>query len=59
MSQKYAQKQRTHTEDTVVDESAGNTELDQSVEDVLTDIDDILEENAQDFISGFIQEGGE
>lgn len=28
-------------------------------EDLLADIDDVLEDNAQEFVDGFLQEGGE
>lgn len=36
-----------------------NEELDQDVEDMLSDIDDILESNAEEFVSQYVQKGGE
>jgi ubiquitin-like protein Pup len=36
-----------------------NPELTESVEDILDEIDSVLEEDAQTFISQYIQKGGE
>lgn len=33
--------------------------LDKHVEALLNDIDDVLEENAEEFVKGYIQRGGE
>ena len=33
--------------------------VDQEMDDFLSDVDDILEENAQQFVDSFIQKGGE
>ena len=32
---------------------------DDSLDDVLADIDDVLEANAEEFVSGFVQKGGQ
>lgn len=36
-----------------------NEELAEDVDDILNDIDDVLEANAEDFVQGFVQKGGE
>jgi len=36
-----------------------NEELEESTMDILDEIDDVLEENAQEFVAGFVQRGGE
>lgn len=33
--------------------------LDQDVDDILDEIDDVLESNAEDFVKSFIQKGGQ
>jgi prokaryotic ubiquitin-like protein Pup len=33
--------------------------LDQDIDAILDDIDDVLEENSEDFVRSFIQKGGE
>lgn len=80
MAQERVQKQRakirteeSNTEETSVDatsaELAEQTDQvisdiddvleDQLDEELLADIDDVLEENAQAFVDGFVQQGGE
>lgn len=36
-----------------------NQQLADDVSDILDEIDSVLEENAQEFVAGFIQKGGE
>lgn len=36
-----------------------NEELSDETDDLLADIDDVLEENAQEFVKGYVQQGGE
>lgn len=36
-----------------------DVELAEETDDILDDIDEILEENAEEFIKGFVQKGGE
>ncbi len=69
MVQKTAEAPQQKTE--VVDEDlklkaaqdAGKAALDsvdvEGIEDLLKDIDDVLETNAQEFVASFIQKGGE
>lgn len=33
--------------------------LDEDIDAILADIDDVLEENAQDFVNAFVQKGGQ
>ncbi len=40
-------------------EAKDQSELTESVDDILDEIDDVLEENAQDFVAGFVQKGGQ
>lgn len=39
--------------------TAVNQELVSEVDDILAEIDGILEENAEDFVKGFVQKGGQ
>ncbi|MDO4898749.1 MAG: ubiquitin-like protein Pup [Rothia sp. (in: high G+C Gram-positive bacteria)] len=39
--------------------SAVNQELVTEVDDLLAEIDGLLEENAEDFVKGFVQKGGQ
>ena len=34
-------------------------EIDQDVEDLLAEIDDVLEEDAEEFVGAFVQKGGQ
>jgi prokaryotic ubiquitin-like protein Pup len=36
-----------------------NPELTEDVEDLLAEIDDVLEENAEEFVKSYVQQGGE
>lgn len=40
-------------------EAKDQSELDESVDDLLADIDDVLEENAEDFVAAYVQKGGQ
>lgn len=47
-------------QDEVEYEAVETTEVDTSeVDDLLADIDDVLEENAQAFVEAFVQKGGQ
>jgi prokaryotic ubiquitin-like protein Pup len=57
---------RKGNEDVEEVESASETDvaerkesLDADVDDILDEIDDVLESNAEDFVKSFIQKGGE
>lgn len=64
----YEQKHKEHTRDTVqeiehheVSEETKQRLADNSdkIDDLLEEIDNVLEENAQEFVQGFVQKGGE
>ena len=65
MAQEQKQPRRsTETEETV--ETAPETDvaerkeaLDNDIDDILDEIDDVLESNAEDFVKSFIQKGGQ
>jgi len=66
MAQEYKQPQRSEPDDSadapasdapVVSES--KEALDGEVDDLLDEIDDVLESNAEEFVKSFIQKGGE
>jgi ubiquitin-like protein Pup len=57
-SRKTEDVEETQVEDTSdVQERVGK--LTDDVDSLLDDIDDVLEENAEEFVRGFIQKGGE
>jgi ubiquitin-like protein Pup len=65
MAQEQKQPRRSSEEVEEV-ESASETDLaerkeslDADVDDILDEIDDVLESNAEDFVKSFIQKGGE
>lgn len=49
----------SETEESVEAKDVTNEELDSAVEDILADIDDVLEENAEEFVKSYIQKGGQ
>ena len=52
--------EETATEEVVETDVAERKEaLDSDVDDLLDEIDDVLETNAEDFVKSFIQKGGE
>ncbi len=56
-----ARKQRPKQEETSAEESTQTAEaVDTSdVDDLLDEIDDVLEENAEEFVKNYVQKGGE
>lgn len=62
MAQEHKQKNEPQkTEEVVQDEleAKDQQELTESVDDILDDIDEVLEENAQEFVAAYIQKGGQ
>lgn len=69
MSRTHAETSRSHHEEEEVDkeavaqkagETATTQEIDTSgIDDMLKDIDDVLEQNAEAFVEGFVQRGGQ
>ncbi|GAA1646805.1 ubiquitin-like protein Pup [Kribbella alba] len=63
--QQHKQSKRSTTEEEVTE--AKSTEdvaerkerLDDDVDSILDEIDEVLEENAEEFVRGFVQKGGE
>ena len=52
--------EETATEEVVETDVAERKEaLDSEVDDILDEIDDVLESNAEDFVKSFIQKGGQ
>ena len=39
--------------------AASKAELDADVDEILAEIDEVLEENAEDFVKSFVQKGGQ
>lgn len=62
MVQQHKQGKRQDDE-AEVDTQSGGAEtkpgLDEDVDSILDEIDDVLEENAEDFVRSYIQKGGE
>jgi ubiquitin-like protein Pup len=61
--QERIQKQRTEragetTEDVSVDATKGD-QLKADLDDLLDEIDEVLEENAEEFVRNYVQKGGE
>lgn len=61
MAQEQQQKQTSTNEDTDTTEAKNlqNEELTADVDDMLDEIDAVLEENAEEFVAGYIQKGGQ
>ena len=60
--QEQVQKQKAATRTEEVEETKAapvNQELADSTEETLANIDDLLEENAQEFVQNYVQQGGE
>ena len=63
--QEHAQPSRGTSDTTASDASVTNDvaqrreQLDSDVDAILDDIDEVLEENAAEFVSSFVQKGGE
>lgn len=62
MSGKTTQKTKQKNEDAVTEDAqaAPASEIDdQEIDDLLDAIDDVLEENAEQFVADYVQKGGE
>jgi len=65
MAQEHKQPRKSHESEDVTDvapesDVAERKEaLDSDVDDILDEIDEVLESNAEDFVKSFIQKGGE
>lgn len=64
MAQEQKQPHRSETEDVQEVEDApvasdAKEALDHDVDDILDEIDNVLESNAEEFVKSFIQKGGE
>jgi ubiquitin-like protein Pup len=46
-------------QDSTVNSTRNNAELDNDVDSLLDEIDEILEVNAEDFVKSFVQKGGQ
>ncbi|KQY59288.1 ubiquitin [Aeromicrobium sp. Root495] len=57
-STKKSTEDETPVEPTAVD-SEQKAKLDDDVDSILGDIDDVLEENAEEFVRSFVQKGGQ
>lgn len=59
--QKQPKASESEVEDTTAEdvEAPKHDELDADIDDILDQIDDVLEANAEDFVKSFIQKGGE
>ena len=59
--QKQPHTSESEVEDAAVDEveAPNHDQLDADIDDILDQIDDVLEANAEDFVKSFIQKGGE
>lgn len=59
--QEQASKGKTEQAETAEVEAKDmqNQDLSADVEDILADIDEVLEENAQEFVQNYVQKGGE
>ena len=63
MTQEHKQGKKHDAEQTVSEDQPQGSEtkpgLDEDVDAILDEIDDVLETNAEEFVKGFIQKGGE
>jgi ubiquitin-like protein Pup len=57
--QRPAPKERVHEEGTVVAPSERGEKLKSELDDLLDEIDEVLEENAEDFVKSYVQKGGQ
>lgn len=51
-------RQQTEVEENAADRTAAD-DIQEGLDDLLDEIDNVLEENAQEFIEGYVQKGGE
>jgi ubiquitin-like protein Pup len=54
-----ATKTSDKSDETVASLAERGRELDAGIDALLNEIDDILEENAEEFVNGYVQRGGE
>lgn len=47
------------TTDSTAEVAERNAKLTEDVDDLLDEIDDVLESNAEDFVRGYVQKGGQ
>jgi ubiquitin-like protein Pup len=65
MAERELKKKQTTTreDEEVVDEAPANTErgdkLKADIDDLLDEIDEVLEENSEDFVRSYVQKGGQ
>jgi ubiquitin-like protein Pup len=63
--QQHKQPKRSGTEEEIAEVSTSEDvaerkeRLDDDVDSILDEIDEVLEENAEEFVRGFVQKGGE
>ncbi|GAA0946273.1 MULTISPECIES: ubiquitin-like protein Pup [Kribbella] len=63
--QQHKQPKRSSTEEEVAETKSSEDvaerkeRLDDDVDSILDEIDEVLEENAEEFVRGFVQKGGE
>lgn len=62
MAQEYKDKQEPKPQEEVQEdalEAKDQSELTDDVDDLLADIDDVLETNAEEFVQSYVQKGGQ
>jgi ubiquitin-like protein Pup len=62
MAQEQVEKQSSKPQEEVEEVQAKdltNEELNDEVDDLLADIDDVLESNAEEFVNNYVQKGGQ
>lgn len=62
MAQEHKQKAAPAKQDEVEEVEAkdlSNEELEADIDDILGDIDDVLESNAEEFVASYVQKGGQ
>jgi len=62
MAQEQVQKQAPAKQEEIEEDTLevkDQSELSEEVDDILADIDDVLEVNAEEFVNNYVQKGGE
>lgn len=59
MAQEHKQKQTSKRETEEIEELPERQDNDLDIEGILDEIDEVLEENAEEFVRGYVQKGGE
>ncbi|MDO5025800.1 MAG: ubiquitin-like protein Pup [Trueperella sp.] len=57
--QQFQERSRRNSESSPTEQEIPGAKQDTDVTDLLADIDSILEENATNFVQGFVQKGGQ